>query len=174
MKQILTLILCFIGSTTFAENKSTINNHFEVIERFADIRSHSEQLIREIKKWKDAGKIAEAKTIYMQVKAKGDGVAKRYSSIIQNPKLAKNQKENIKLQLNEFIEEHNKLVKFYEDNYKTFSEGSSFVVQTWMIVLVKEITTTIISEIKKATQERRDQMKKEVEDNTLKYWDDIK
>lgn len=174
LRQILTAVCCIIGLSTFAQDKSVIGNHFDVIQRFSDIRSHSEQIIREVKKWKDANKIAEAQTIYFGVKSKGDGVASRYKSIIQNPKLAKKQKENIRVQLNELIEEHNNLVKFYQDNYKTFVVGSSFAIEGWMIEAVKEIATAIIKEIKKAVQEKKDQMKKEVDDNILRNWDDIK
>lgn len=175
MKQlivILSAVFTLLADSAIAQEK-VIASHFDVIEHLAGVRSHCDQLIKEIKKWSDNNKIAEAQYIYFAVKAKGDGVSSRYKSIIDNPKLAKKNKENIRVQLNELTDEHNKLVKFYEDNYKAFATGSSFSASAFPLELIKEIATTLISEIKKAIREKRDQMKKEVDDNLLKPWDEI-
>jgi hypothetical protein len=176
MKKFSTILFAIftLFSSSAIGQKKIIATHFDVIERLSDVRSHCNQLIKEIKKWTAKDKIAEAQKIYFSIKAKGDGVSSRYKSIIDNPKLAIKSKENIKLQLNELTEEHNKLVKFYDDNYKAFVTGSSFSASAFPLDLIKEIATTLISEIKKAIQEKRDRMKKEIDDNLLELWDDIK
>lgn len=176
MKQLivfLSAVFTLLTSSAIGQEK-VIATHFDVIEQLSDVRSHCNQIVNEIKKWSDKDKIAEAQKIYFALKAKGDGVASRYKSIIDNPKLAMKNKENIRVQLNELTEEHNKLVEYYGDNYKAFVTGSSFSASAFPLELIKEIAMTLISEIKKAIQEKRDRMKKEINDNSLKLWDDIK
>lgn len=157
--------------------KEVMDNHIEVVGTLNKVHTHSISLANEIKKWRDPVKIAEGRKIYMETRAEISGAITKYKSVITNPKLSKtpNNKEQFASVLNSVIASNNKFVAFYDANYKSFVDKpvSSFVVETWMINLVKEIGLTLYQEIDRANKARRAQYAKEADDEKLAEWDKI-
>ena len=167
------LLLAMTVNTNAVAQKSVLDNHFDVVQKLSAIQSKSRQLVLIMrKKLADTPDLDSAKLLYVDLKAASDGVISRYKSIIDNPKMAKKQGEDITKNLNEVVDFLNKLTVFALEHGKQ-NMGLSPIAGLAIVNTVTEIGKGVYSEFKAMQKEKREATKAEVDQYILPDFDNV-
>ena len=148
---------------------TVLNNHFDVIQKLSSVQSKSRQVVLMMKKKLAGMDLDSAKLLYMDLKASSDGVMSRYKAMIDNPKMAKKEGEMIGQSFLEVDDNLNKLRKFNMEHGNSSMGLAGLVI----VATVTELGKGIYSEIKSIQDDKRNDMKAEVDKYTLQDWDSV-
>lgn len=170
----LKLFLIVSFSALLAQNawaqKTVLDNHFDVVEKLSTIQSKSRQLVLEMqKKFAGSPDLDSAKLLYFDLKASSDGVISRYKAMIDNPKMAKKEGENITRHMNKVIENLNTLAVFNVEH----GRQNMGLVGLVVVSTITEIGKGVYNEIKNLQQDKRDALKAEVDSYRLPDFDEV-
>jgi hypothetical protein len=110
-----------------------------------------------------------AKLLYMDLKASSDGSISRYKAMIDNPKMAKKEGEDISTSMNKVDADLAALRKFNMEHGNSGSGLAGIVI----VATVTEIGKGLYSEIKSIQTEKRNEMKAEVDKYILPDFDEV-
>lgn len=171
---IVVMLLTMAFNTNVRAQKTVLDNHFDVVQKLSAIQSKSRQLVIIMrKKLADSPDLDSAKLLYMDLKAASDGVISRYKSIIDNPKMAKKEGEDITSNLNGVVEHLNKLTVFALEHGKQ-NMGLSPLAGLAIVNTVTEVGKGVYSELRAMQKEKREATKAEVDQYILPDFDDVK
>ncbi|MES2648383.1 MAG: hypothetical protein V4717_16010 [Bacteroidota bacterium] len=166
----LVILLVILFTFQSVAQKQVLNNHFDVVEKLSAIKSKTKQVVIMMKKKFAAGTdLDSTRLLYIDLKASSDGVISRYKAVIDNPKLAKKEGENISAKLDE-VEKNLNLLRKYNIDHGNNSMGLAGVV---LVATVTEIGKGLYTEIKSLQKEKRDAIKLELDQYILPEFDEI-
>lgn len=165
------LVSLFISASLFSqEEKVVLNNHFDVIQKLSEVKSKSRSVVLMAKQKLTGMELDSAKILYQDLKASCDGAISRYKAMIDNPRLAKKEGEDIGIAMNK-VDKDLAALRKYNLEHGNAGSGLAGVV---IIATVTEIGKGLYNEIKAIQTEKRNGMKAEVDQYSLPDFEEVK